>query len=314
MRSTATPLRAFVLVALLGALGALPLAGTGAGLLAGPTGGDVLMLEKIVDATEGDAAAAADQVNEKDVAVGLGLTVDVVTDEQWAGMTAADFAAYKAIVLGDPFCSTNDSFYLAAPVANTPVWGPSVQGNVVVHTFDAALHSNQDSGQVALMSAGIQAVVATPGRTGLYVSTSCYDGPTVAQVLDGVSPGWTFVPNHDWDSDVDCDTIYLAASLPGPLASLTPATLSGWGCSTHAFFSAWPGDFTVLGIISASPDEEQSEPGDAGRQARTRSDVSAQVAADDDVLDGVTGSPVLLYRAAAATPVDPPVIEPTFTG
>jgi hypothetical protein len=37
----------------------------------------------------------------------LGLTPTVVNAATWAGMTTADFADYRAIILGDPTCSTS---------------------------------------------------------------------------------------------------------------------------------------------------------------------------------------------------------------
>ena len=295
-------------------VGVFPLAGTGSTGLSSPppSGGDVLMLKSIVDAVGEDAVPAATQVNEKAIAEGLGLKVDVVTDQQWATLTAADFAKYKAIVLGDPFCSGDDATILAAPLANTAVWGPVVRGNVFVHTFDAALHSGDDddaAGTHALMAKGITYAIGAAGKTGLYLSTSCYDGPTVAHVLDGVATGWTFVPDGDWADDVECDLIYFVNPLPAELAGLTAEELSHWGCSTHGFFSTWPTSFTVLGIISNIPEDEVVPPSVDTHQAKTAEGSNQE--ADDFTFGDLVGSPVILVRPALA---DPPVIEPTFTG
>src|SRR4051794_23003562 len=63
-------------------------------------------------------------------AASLGFTVDVVDSATWSSMTAADFASYRAIILGDPNCG--DVSAVAAAEANASVWGPTINGNVVV--------------------------------------------------------------------------------------------------------------------------------------------------------------------------------------
>jgi hypothetical protein len=61
----------------------------------------------------------------------LGLSAKVVTVDQWNAMTTADFAAFKSIVLSDPDCAgdTTDIQFL---VDSKDVWGPAVQGNIVL--------------------------------------------------------------------------------------------------------------------------------------------------------------------------------------
>jgi hypothetical protein len=54
-------------------------------------------------------------------AASLGFTVDVVSPEQWSTLTAADFARYRAIILGDPECVVDES-PIAAAIANAQVW------------------------------------------------------------------------------------------------------------------------------------------------------------------------------------------------
>src|SRR6266699_1313861 len=53
-----------------------------------------------------------------------GFAVDVVDAATWSAMTAAQFASYRAIILGDPTCSgiTPD---ITAATANSKVWGPT---------------------------------------------------------------------------------------------------------------------------------------------------------------------------------------------
>jgi hypothetical protein len=78
----------------------------------------------------------------------LGLTAKVVTEEEWRGMKTADFAAFKAIVLADPNCS-NDPSILNFLTETKDVWGPAVQGNIVligtrlIHTFNFCTDTGQ---------------------------------------------------------------------------------------------------------------------------------------------------------------------------
>src|SRR6476659_9731718 len=60
----------------------------------------------------------------------LGMAVEVVTPAQWAAKTSADFATYRAIILGDPNCGSATAINAAVSTRNT--WGPMVNGNVVI--------------------------------------------------------------------------------------------------------------------------------------------------------------------------------------
>lgn len=61
----------------------------------------------------------------------LGYTVKAVTEAEWATMSTADFAAFKAIVIADPDCSS-DPTDVAFLASSNKVWGPAVQGNIVL--------------------------------------------------------------------------------------------------------------------------------------------------------------------------------------
>jgi hypothetical protein len=41
----------------------------------------------------------------------LGFTSDVVTGAQWLAMKQSDFMAYKAIIIGDPYCGESVSSF-----------------------------------------------------------------------------------------------------------------------------------------------------------------------------------------------------------
>lgn len=65
-------------------------------------------------------------------AQGLSFTTKTVTVAEFKALKTSDFAAYKAIIFGDDFGSsdlTNIQF-----IADTKdVWGPAVTGNIIIH-------------------------------------------------------------------------------------------------------------------------------------------------------------------------------------
>ena len=64
-------------------------------------------------------------------AAALGYTTKTVNDAEWRAMTTADFAKYKAIVIGDQYCQV-DTNQLNVFADTKDVWGPAVSGNIIV--------------------------------------------------------------------------------------------------------------------------------------------------------------------------------------
>lgn len=60
----------------------------------------------------------------------LGLTARVVTDAQWSAMTTADFAQFKAIIIGD--CGCTDRTLYDILTSTSAAWGPAVRGNIIL--------------------------------------------------------------------------------------------------------------------------------------------------------------------------------------
>lgn len=101
-----------------------------------------------------------------------GKTFDVVTGATWASMTKSDFQQYKALVFADPTCRTDPDTVLSSAYSNKAAWSAAVDGNAVVIGTDEHFHWAQGGSQLAknmLLFAGDIA-----GKTGLYVSLSCY--------------------------------------------------------------------------------------------------------------------------------------------
>jgi lysophospholipase L1-like esterase len=170
-----------------------------------------------------------------------GLTPIVVDDATWSAMSSAQFATYRAIVLGDATCS---STVPSAAVANTAAWGAAVTGNILINGTDPVYHAGQGGSLVTQKA--IDFVIADSGKTGLYVSLSCYyhgTAPkTAVPLLDGLRPGGFTVTGVGCYNDA-----HIVATHPA-LDGLTDSTLSNWSCSVHEAFDTWPADFTVLAL------------------------------------------------------------------
>ena len=169
-----------------------------------------------------------------------GFVPVVASEAEWAAMSTAQFAEYRALLIGDPFCGSLDA--VDGAVANRSVWGAAVDGNVIVDGTDPVLHSKDQFTDAAVAFAS-----AATDKTGSYVSLSCYyggtDPGTPVPLLDA------FAPNGFTATNVSgCfDNAHIVADHPA-LAGLTDQYLSGWGCSVHSAFDNWPDNFLVLAI------------------------------------------------------------------
>lgn len=234
----------------------------------------------ILDTTDGGSAYSAE-------ATAQGFTPVVETAANWATYTQADFASFRAIILGDPTCSTAVST-IAAAEANRATWSAAIgTGPKLFIGSDERYHFG--SGGAQLIKSGISFVTSDSANTGLYISLSCY--------YDGSSPG-TAVPVLDQfgaftvGSSGCNDDVHIVASHPA-LSGTTDATLSNWGCSTHEVFNSFPtGSFLPLAIARGATGAGQMTFG-----------------------DGSSGIPYILASGAGLVPVGEskpvPVLSPS---
>ncbi len=199
--------------------------------------GKVLILDSTVSGgTNSDEAKAA-------VAVGLG--VDIVSDATWAGMTTAQFAAYEALILGDRTCINLGSGAITA-AANSAVWGPAVDGNVITIGTDEVYHRSQGGLQVTNNAVAFAA--DADDKTGMMISLSCYyhdTAPSTPVAL--LAPFGSFTV-----TGVGCyNDAHIVATHPA-LTSITDASLSNWSCSVHEAFDSFPADFLPLAIAEGA--------------------------------------------------------------
>ena len=193
-------------------------------------------------------------------AIASGCTVELVNDAGWAAKTQAEFAAYQAIILGDPTCGSPGvaDFYLGAPAANTATWSPAVTGNIVIIGTDPVFHSFQ--GGEALTRRGVDFTVDNPGETGLYITLSCYYHDTAPNTPVPALNGFgTFTVKG-----VGCfNDAHITATHPA-LAGLTDDDLSNWSCSVHEAFDGYPSAFQVLAIAENAGTEYTAPDGTVG--------------------------------------------------
>ena len=185
--------------------------------------------------------------NEAAAATAAGLGVDVVTDAQWAAMTTAQFHDYNALILGDPTCfGPGISGSIATATANNAVWGPAVDGNVLVIGTDEVFHDSQ--GGLAVTNNGVKFAADEPAKTGMYVSLSCYYHDTAPNTpVPLLAPFGAFSV-----TGVGCyNDAHIVATHPA-LTGITDASLSNWSCSVHEAFFGFPADFIPLAIAEDS--------------------------------------------------------------
>jgi hypothetical protein len=197
---------------------------------------------------------------EQEFAEQLGYTVTVATDSQWDSMTAAQFASYQLLILGDPTCGGDPSApdYLAAQ-NNMAVWEPVVMasgGNKVLIGTDPVFHSGHPGAQ-KLIKQGLQFAGAVTDATGVYLDLSCsYDSTpanTPVPILDGLSTHGAHQFTVIGEGAINaCATGVNIVAATGPTAGLTDADLSNWSCSVHEAFDHFPSDYTPLALAPST--------------------------------------------------------------
>lgn len=241
-------------------------------------------------------------------AAALGFTVDIVDDTTWSSMTAAQFDAYRAIILGDPTCAAG---YLAAPIANVAVWSSVLDGNIVINGTDPVFHSTQ--GGEVLTRRSVDFAVDEAGKTGAYISLSCDFG--------GAGPG-TPVPvlaglGAFTVQDADCyNDAHIVATHPA-LAGLTDADLSNWSCSVHSQFNSWPASFQVLAIAERVDGSFTAPDGTVGFPYILARGEGLTAITDITLTPGTATNPLGAPHTVTATvisgPPDAPVVGTTVT-
>lgn len=189
---------------------------------------------------------------EEEQATNDGFAVTVVTGPQWAAMTAAQFATYQVIIIGD---NTGGTAHYADAEANKAVWQPVVMssgGNRIVIAGDPTNHHGAHPGATILEAKGIAYAGAASGATGVYITLSqAYASATpgtAVPILDGLSVHGT---GQFTILGSNLNAAVLVATTP-QTAGLNTANLVNWGNSVHGTFETWPSDWTPLAVATDS--------------------------------------------------------------
>ena len=192
---------------------------------------------------------------EEQEAVADGFTVTVVSGATWDTMTAAQFAAYQVLIIGDPTCA----FMSTTATSNAATWAPVVMGtaggntlagNRVLIGTDPVFHHFAHPGATKLIKDGIAFAGGLTGRTGVYFDFSCGDNGQGLAALTLLSIGtgaWTENPGPPCGGSVS-----LIASHPA-FSDLTSADLQGWSCSDHETFPTYKNDWFALAVATDTP-------------------------------------------------------------
>ena len=194
--------------------------------------------------------------NEATLAAAAGHNVTVADADTWSKMTTAQFAAYRAIVFGDPTCQETPEPTLTAAQANKATWSPVVRGNMVVIGSDPIDHQSQ--GQANQLTTNAINFAAAGAVTGLYMSLSCYyfDAPanTPVNVLSELGnfqvQGQFAAPLNGCPNDVT-----IVAPGHPVVQGITKPGLDNWDCSIHEAFDTFPAPLGVVvrDTLSALP-------------------------------------------------------------
>ncbi len=180
----------------------------------------------------------------------------VVDGPTWDSMSAAQFAQYQVVIIGDPTCGDTTAFQAA--VTNESTWEPVVMssgGNKVLIGTDPVFHTYGGHPGYKLIGNGISYAGAVAGATGAYVDLSCAyndssDG-TPVPLLDGLSShgAGSFTVGGTGPPGICSGSISIIAQ-SGPTTGLHDSDLSGWSCSVHEFFDKFPADYTPLALAT----------------------------------------------------------------
>jgi hypothetical protein len=251
---------------------ATPQSAQAAGPLTSPP--HVLILSTTTSGTEAATPALA------------GFQKDVVAPAAWSTMTATGggsfancpgggcgFNDYRAIILGDPACGSGSPEL--ADIESNLVWGNSVTGNVVIIGTDPVFHFSQ--GGSTMTDSGIKFAIDDATKTGAYITLSCYywaggGGSTLKigePMLSGASGSGTGsglgAGAFDVQGIAGCFNTVRKVANHLALGSLTSAIMSGWNCSVHEAFFAWPASFKPLAIAEGLGTFQPSDLGTTGQ-------------------------------------------------
>ena len=215
------------------------------------TGKKALILDSTV--TGGSFSLEAQRA----AALGFG-PIDLVDNSTWATMTAAQFADYQLIIIGDPTCSSlpqavSQNATALADAVMARSGGNAKVGNRILIGTDPVFHQTQ--GGQKLIDTAIEFAGIQDGASGLYLDFSCNDPDYDA---NGTGDGQQFLlprltidtPNWTQNAGPPCGGSVSLISNAAQFATLHTSDLQGWNCSVHESFPTFPTDWSALAVAT----------------------------------------------------------------
>jgi hypothetical protein len=258
-----------------------------------------------------------------------GYTVTVVSGATWSAMTAAQFAKYQVLIIGDPACDEGTPALAPSVTGSAATWAPVVMGtsgqnkevgnrflsgaDAAYHYTDGALPTDPANPATApsehLVEAGIRFAGARTGATGAYLTAACVDNAAAAvDVANKLSAAGT---GFSASTSFNGDAVALLAT-PVSFPGLAPADLPNWQETTHTAYPTFPADWTALAVATASGDDVKGiAPGQRNGNGTGESGppkgfrAAADPATCGTALAGgpACGLPVVLYAGTLTQPV-----------
>jgi uncharacterized repeat protein (TIGR01451 family) len=218
------------------------------------TGKKALILDSSV--TGGSSSAEATR------ATNLGFTVTVVDDTTWGSMTAAQFADYQLLVVGDPTCGllpqvVSQNAKNLADAVMARAGGNTKAGNRILIGTDPRFHYSQGGNKV--IDAGIDFAGVQEGASGLYLDFTCrdqdWDSNGIPDGQDKLLPLLSIDTTPVWTQNQGppCGGAVSLISNAAQFSSLKTSDIQGWGCSVHESFPTFPSDWSALAIATDTP-------------------------------------------------------------
>jgi hypothetical protein len=218
--------------------------------------------------------------------------VDVVTPGQWSAMTAEQFRSYRAIIIGAGECQHGERAFQAA-IDNREVWGPVVDGNVVLLGAEVSTH-----GSLREVEGALEFVLSRSDLTGMYVALGCaYADAAPGTPVPLLEPFGSFQV-----AGVSCARSgHIFQVEPGGLSqALRERRLEGEACAARGVFTRYPEDtFAVVALAQRSAGEPL--PGEQ---------TCVDPWGEPEVEGGFVGTPYILVRGATGLSAGCRLAEP----
>ncbi|MFL5344515.1 MAG: choice-of-anchor A family protein [Hyalangium sp.] len=177
-----------------------------------------------LDSREVQAVRAADPTTQ----------IDVVTPERWKALTAEEFMAYRALIIGDAACQSGTAAFQAA-IDSRNTWGAIVDGDVAILGTDPT-HNNTPQ----LVESAIEFVLnSQQKRTGMYIALGCaYQEAPANTAVTLLEPFGRFTVQGVPGCADSAHMLQMRNDLLSRF--MTDDMLSGDGCAARSVFTSYP--------------------------------------------------------------------------